>query len=561
MYFEIYHLVQKKMWIIVVLLGCLMCRSAGADSTPDVPLGHPVYGFLDRAAARKLVRVPHMRPMSRRHVARLLKDTQVRQDILSQTERGLLDRYLAEFGWDVEVFGGEPQAVTPWLEGGPVWAWRDSVASVAVAPFFRQGVIAHRGDGLREETVSQTYLGGTVWGQFHNFGFRARHFEAREWSTLQRVRPAEVLAQTETVQLKGKSADFREGVFQLVWGNGWVRLDGGKGSVDWGPGGTGNLFLGSDVPTYGLFRLQTGYKNIRYIHLAGSLQARAGLYDTTRRRIDNGHVRIFLRQKRLAAHRLEVGFKNVTLGVQESVVYGDRGFEPLYVMPVTFFVAVQNHLENRDNVAMGFDLSWRSASGLELYGACFFDDLAKLSPSAFSNKFGLQTGVFWVDPLGLSDLDIRAEYVRLEPFVYSHNFDINTYEHYSTLLGHRIGPNADLWHVKMVYRFAPWMQAEVLFERERQGENPVEMDGTVVNVGGNAQQGRRPTDVPERIFMAGDVETHRRLGVGIQFMPIHNWNLQMTYKHVQNGNVLLPDDSRGQTIGHAWMMTFDVSFY
>jgi hypothetical protein len=562
MYLEIYNLVQKKTRIVGCLLVLFASACVWADGTPDVPLVHPIYAVLDRFAARGQIRMPNMRPLSRMQIADRLKDVLGAESVLSQTERGVLDRYGAEFAWELEVLGHDKRAQTGWLQGDPFWTWRDSVVAVVVDPFFRQQVIAHRGDGFVSETVSQTYIGGILRGQFHGLGFRLRHFEAREWSTEQRQKQADVLASpVESVQLKGQSTDFREGVFQLAWGNGWLRLDVGKGAVDWGPGRTGNLLLTNHAPTYGMFRLQTGYKKVRYTHLAGSLQAREGLYDTTRRVVDNDHVRIFLRKKRLAAHRLEVDFSKVTVGVHESVIYGDRGFEPLYVMPVTFFVAVQNHLENRDNLAMGIDASWRPAYGVELYGAWFFDDLAKLSPSAFSNKFGLQAGLFWVDPLGVNDVDVRAEYVRLEPFVYSHNFAINTYENYAALLGHSLGPNADLWHLKVTHRLSASMTLSALFERERQGENFTETDGTLVNVGGDAQLGRRPSDPTVRRFMTGDVELRTRLGLQMRVEPIRDWAIQAAYRRIQGSQVPVLSGGRGDTVGHEWTATVDVNFY
>ena len=263
----------------------------------------------------------------------------------------------------------------------------------------------------------------------------------------------------------------------------------------------------------------------------------------------------------MVAHRLEVDFSKVTLGLHESVIYGDRDFEPLYVMPVTFFVSVQNHLENRDNLAMGIDASWRPGHGVELFGAWFFDDLAKLSPSAFSNKFGFQTGLFWVDPLGLKDVDVRAEYVRIEPFVYSHNFDINTYEHYGALLGHPIGPNSDLWHLKVTHRLSAKVMLSGVVEHERQGENLVKADGSIVNVGGNAQLGRRPEDPTVRRFMAGDVEVRTRMGLRVRYEPIRDWALHASYRRSKNKNVLLPTGARAEGVGHAWTATLDANFY
>lgn len=532
------------------------------DASPDVPLKHPVYEVLDRFSARGWVSVPYARPLSRQVIARLLHAA-LQVEELTQTERGTLDRLAAEFAEELARLGYKTSRPGGFRHGGPLWTWRDSAAAVSATPLFRQQIIARRGDGFVRETVSQTYAGGIIEGRYRQLGFRVRHFEAREWTTGVRLNRSDVLAHPiEDAQLKGDVADFREGVFQLVWSNGWLRLDGGKGAVDWGPGRTGNLLLGADAPSMGLFRLHVSHGRVRYTHLAASLHARHGLIDTTRRWIDNGHVRIFLRQKRLAAHRLEIDLpRGFTLGLHESVIYGDRGFEPLYVLPVSVFAAAQNHLENRDNLAMGADLSFRPGNGLELYGAWFFDDLMKFSPGAFSNQFALQIGIFWVHPLRLPDTDIRAEYVRVEPFVYAHDHDVNTYEHYDALLGHPIGPNADLWHLHIAHRVSPVLSASLWAERHRHGENPVNSDGSILNIGGDAQLGRRPEDAPVRQFMSGDVAVRTRLGMGLSFEPMRNWALQTAYARTTGRNVRLPTGRRGHATGHEWTATLDVHFY
>ena len=97
--------------------------------------------------------------------------------------------------------------------------------------------------------------------------------------------------------------------------------------------------------------------------------------------------------------------------------------------------ARKNHLGNRDNLVIGGDISARPRPGLEVYAAWFLDDMVKFDPSAFANQFALQLGAFWVDPPGLRDTDLRAEYARVEPFVYAPNFDINTYEHHECPVG------------------------------------------------------------------------------------------------------------------------------
>jgi len=540
------HLLSNLSKAFVLVCG-VMGGVWAEDASPDVPLSHPVYTLLDRFDARGWLVVSDTRPLTRAQVAHMLG--KVQGLAMSAIERGLVDRYTAELA-ERSAFKREPR-----------WVWRDSVASVTVEPVFRQQVIARRGDSFLNETVSQTHVGGTVRGRFHDFGFRLRHFEAREWSNQLRLRREDVLVRpVEDVQLKGKKADFRESVFQLAWANAWLRLDAGKGALDWGPGRSGNLLLTNGAPSYGLFRLQVSHGRVRYTHVAASLHARPGLIDTTRRWIDNGHVRIFLRRKRLAAHRLEIEFSKVRIGLHEAVIYGDRGFEPLYVLPVSVFVGVQNHLENRDNLMIGADVSVRPIAGLELYGAWFFDDMVKFNFDAFANKFAFQVGLFWVDPVGLADTDVRAEYVRVEPFVYSHNFDINTVEHYDALLGYPTGPNADRWFVRVTHQFAPWLNASVIFDRERQGKNSVQADGSFLNVGGDAQLGRRLDDLRTRDFMSGDVERRTKIGGSAMIEPVRNWMLRLVYQRVSGKNIQLVPGGRGNAVGSVWSAAVDVHF-
>lgn len=529
----------------IALFFCAVGPALGAS--PDLPLHHPAYLLLDRMDARGWISVSDTRPLTRRQVARLLAAAS--HQPMSTTERGTVERYIAELAGHA-AFTREPR-----------WAWRDSAATVILEPLMRQQVIARRGAAFVNETASQTYLGGAVRGRFHALGFYARHYEAREWSDHPRLTREHVLARPiEDAQLKGNKADFRESAFQLAWANSWIRLDAGKGSLDWGPGRTGNLLLSNRAPSYGLFRLRASYRRLHYTHVAASLRARDGLIDTTRRWIDNGHVRIFPRQKRLAAHRLEIAFSKLRIGLHEAVVYGDRGFEPIYVLPVTVFAGAQNHLGNRDNLVIGGDISARPRPGLEVYAAWFLDDMVKFDPSAFANQFALQLGAFWVDPPGLRDTDLRAEYARVEPFVYAHNFDINTYEHHDALLGYPTGPNADRWFGQVTHRFSPSLRASLAFERERQGENPVNPDGTVVNVGGDAQLGRRLQDAQTRAFMSGDVETRTKITIRIEYAPVRNWVLQTRYTRQAGKNIILPS-GRGNAVGHEWVATVDVNFY
>ena len=87
-----------------------------------------------------------------------------------------------------------------------------------------------------------------------------------------------------------------------------------------------------------------------------------------------------------------------------------------------FCQAAQSYQGDKDNLMMGVDLNVHPGRGVKFYFAFVIDDLKKmrLFSNDYVNKFSLQTGVLWVDPLGVDDIDFRAEYVRIEPWVFSH---------------------------------------------------------------------------------------------------------------------------------------------
>ncbi|MDE3258663.1 MAG: hypothetical protein OYM47_12580 [Gemmatimonadota bacterium] len=562
---------MRSAFLMLAVLSLCGIVHAG-DNTPDVPLTHGVYRTLDRYDAHGWLdsAASQTRPYTRLKVAGLLihvlrnRDA---QDAMSGTERGILRRHLASFRPEAARLGyAAPEAGTGALErlAGALFSWRDSSASVAIEALFRQQLILVRGEIREKETVSQTQIGAIVRGTLGDrLGFRARHFEAREWSTLPRLTRADVLARPiERVQFKGKAVDFREATYQLVWATRWFDADAAKGSLDWGPGRSGNLLLAPFAPTFGMARFRTAYRRVRFIHILGFLEADSGLVDRSRTGFDNGHRRTFLRSKAIAAHRVEVDVSpRVRLGFQEAVIYGDRDFEFLYASPASVLTAAQMAVGDKDNLAVGLDISLRPVKRIQTYLALFMDDLRKFSPGDFSNKLATQAGVFWVDAFGLPDTDFRAEFVHIEPFVYSHRFNINAFTHFDALLGYPTGPNSDRVWVRLTHRLSPSVSAAFGFERTRSGENIDKSDGTLTNVGGDARRGRRPEDPAIREFLSGTVEKRTQIGADLVFEPFSDFVLSSTYRLTRGSNVSIRGGKRGDGSTNEWRMTLDLNFF
>ncbi len=553
---------------------------AHGDPTVGVALNHPVYRLIDRFEAKGWLRGwgNGTRPMSRMEVARALRQIldraakgerptaaasgqidSTKRERLTSAESGQIGRLKVEFGPELRAMGVEVPPASGSLfrrlgAGGHLGAWEGAEGYVSIDALLRQQFIASD-DGAR---TSLTQVGGFVEGTAGRLvGFRVRHWEARQQGNRAIRSHADIIGgRVEFLEVKGKLGDFREATGQVVVGTPWFDVAMGKDFESWGPSFTGSLFLSDNAPSFPFVKLRARYGRVKFVHLMGFL--RSGLLDTARTREDNGHLRTFERRKYLSAHRVEVGITSrITIGAQEILIYGDRGVEFAYAIPASFLFATQTFLGDKDNTALGLDVDFRLVRNLKVYGALFLDDLSKFQgPNAFSNKFAVQAGFLWVDPGGLRDTEVRGEFVRVEPWVYTHLFNINRYQHDEMLLGHPLGPNSDGIYGEVLHRFTGALSFTLSASRERHGSNPVLMDGTVMNVGGDPDLGQRPgDDVRTKQFLAGIREGRTRFGCKATFEPVLDLFLEAGYRRlIFQGSGLNPKR-------HEWTATMSYNFY
>ena len=129
------------------------------------------------------------------------------------------------------------------------------------------------------------------------------------------------------------------------------------------------------------------------------------------------------------------------LGATETVIYGGRNLEPAYLNPLMLYHIAEHHLGDRDNNNLAFDLAFTRIPNVTLYGEWFIDDMTstKLWSNYFGNKFAWVFGGLWADPLKLKNVDLRVEYTRISPYVYTHWDSLNIYTHYDKLSAIRLG--------------------------------------------------------------------------------------------------------------------------
>ena len=122
----------------------------------------------------------------------------------------------------------------------------------------------------------------------------------------------------------------------------------------------------------------------------------------------------------------------------------------------------------------------------------------KIGTDWFGNKFGMQAGLYAVEPFGVDGFDTRVEYTRIKPWVYTHKYPINTYTHYGDGIGYFSGPNSDVFFMEMRKRFTRWFETGFIFTKLRHGANFPDR-----NIGEDILQGKQPEGTTSSLFLDG----------------------------------------------------------
>jgi hypothetical protein len=170
---------------------------------------------------------------------------------------------------------------------------------------------------------------------------------------------------------------------------------------------------------------------------------------------------------------------------------------------------------------MSADVMVRATDGLRLYGALLLDEfhLGGLFSGNSRNKTVIQAGFHFCPPVDpLRNVDLRGEYARVQPGVYTHKYPINTYDTWSLPLGYRTGENSDDLYLEARYRPNHRVSIALSTFRTRRGEP-------------TPQPYAQDPDPDKYPFLHGMVETVSGLGGQIDYQPIHNLIISLGYIH------------------------------
>jgi len=549
------HCGGRQLWLLV--LFCLSAMPALQAQTIEVALTHWSYRLLDRLRTRGFAQVglTGSRPLTREAMTRALLTAYLAHgDRLDRSEREALEFAFFEFSEEVARLGrmdsvragvdrqrALQEKWVDWLPG-PLYANRRNLLSLESGAlrfffdpiFYRDGRFNDTDTLARSERVFQNTGGFVFWGTLgRHLGFYLNSRDTKEHGT--RTYPTSSrLAWPRYGFARGHGTHVYhdETVAYLYLSLPHFSVMFGKNFNRWGPGYTGALALSDYATSYDQFKLSVQVWRAQFTYVHAALRQHPPVIVSSY--LANGVQRQIFAQKYLAGHRLEIAPAAwLKLGVHETVIYGERGLEPAYLNPIMFYRSAEHYLGDRDNATLGLDFEMRPRNGVRLYGEWFVDDfsVARVGENWYGNKVAWLAGVHAANPLGLPRSDWRVEYVRLEPYVYSHTFPINVYKNYDTILGHSAGPNADLLHAEWLFWGNRRWQVQLSAERYRHGANPAER-----NVGGDVD---RPFHVNDRqmvFFLDGIVERRTAFRLQASYELWRNLRLQAALETIRHKN-------------------------
>lgn len=562
---------RRTAWPLMATLAVILflLTSAMSQST-YVPLNHWAYDYLERLETRRVLPavLNATRPLSRMEIARCLVNVHQQLDALNQVEQEQLNFLNIDFKEELAGLLGhltpDPnriqrirnhkyvQKVLPkiiYQNDRNFLNWREGRFQLFFDPIiYRQGSYSRTDSSERIGRRFQDSNGLRLWGNWdHYLGFFIDIRDSKEWGTQPYKLGNYTLPRLGFV--RATSPDFiyhDETVAYLKIGFKNFQLTFGKFSNYWGSGHTGSLILSDYATSYDQLKLEFIFNRFKFTSLYAQL-------------IDyEEHEQDILQPKKyFAAHRLEfLPWRWLGLGLSETVIFNGRSFEPAYLNPVMFFRSAEHYLGSPDNMMMGLDFKITAIRNLKFYGELLIDDITttKLGTDWYGNKLGYSVGTCWVDPIRINNLDLRVEYTRIRPYVYSHENSLS-YTHYASLLGHPLGPNSDDLFLEAKYRFSRSAWLALLSEFRRHGANPADR-----NVGGDMHQPHGYGDNLDTKFLTGILEQSNSYGLNFSYELFEGCYFQMGYQFSFDKNMVLKNGQRGDSKQHGVSFSLGMNY-
>lgn len=480
---------SKLLYLIITLLLTAVLYKAQVEL---VPPSNPVYNYLKRMHLKGILVDYNSAnlPYGRSHVSDFLRTISENPNILSFTDKKILEDYLIEFSYEDNKNLGKTFSLIPEFKFNKIFEnktqkylynFSDENASMFIDGIFNYRFRTFNGDSLGNHSLQLADLGLRIRGTLYKtVGYYLHLYSGQQISGEKedRIIAANLdpyLGTTENF-IRQKYYNSFTGYLRYEAEKKWIAITIGREEMSMGTGYIDKMVISNNTVPFDFARIDLNYKAIQYSFFYGNIRG------------DSLDARQ-LQTKNFINHRIDVRFADwIKVGFFESIIASEFPFNFTYFNPVSFLTLADFTVEakNEQNATMGIDVELNLFKNLGLQGTWFVDDidfrdLGGDTKKSNDNKFAYQAGLLWTDAFTLPNLEFALEYTRIEPFVYSHRTNKSTYTHYGYSLGHALPPNSDEIAAKIIYYFTNRIRFDFLYQRQRSGE------GVVLDEDGNLE--------------------------------------------------------------------------
>ncbi|MBK8946917.1 MAG: hypothetical protein IPM32_16835 [Ignavibacteriae bacterium] len=499
------------------------------------PVSNSVYEYLERLSNKGVIQLnEEILPFSRKYIAEKIKQIGDRKlesgNRISEIEGKELEFYIREYAPELERIGFD---LKDYVATNKLIDLKSNNFGFDKYNRFRLFSYNSKDFGLFLDPILSysytSYKNGNSWsyssglrlfGNFsNNIGFELQFSDNHpRGDYLDRNQDFSRLTGYEFQPGTKGGFDFDQMNANLTYSWNWGSITLGKDYNYYGSGEDGKLILSDKAPSFPFVKIEADYSHwFKFSYIHSSLNSQ--IIDSSE--IREGTLRDHFPkvEKYFVAHMFSfTPFQSLNISLGESVVYSDK-FEPIYLIPVAFFRIADHYLTDPDESAGNAQLFasiWYKNFWLKtkFYGSLFIDEFSTYNneyPQAAAYNLGFKS----IDPI-IPESELIFEYTRINPFVYFHADEVQTYQNYGYDLGHWIGSNADQIYLSFKKRILRGLDFNLFYSFIRKGSE---------------ESFDEPRYQDKHSFLWGDKNEVTEYGAEISYELVHGFHIRTMYSY------------------------------
>lgn len=526
---------MKKLLLILFII------SGYAQITNYIESNHRVYEFLSRLYIQGVINNydEFEIPKSKNDVFGYFRQAEKNIEIMNTLDRETLAEFISEFALDYRTDSSSVVSLFPELRLKNIlenknnylfYSYDTSGTSFFLSAIANVNVLYNKNSKEAKNSILAR-VGGAFKGNYKkNFGFYIEGTNGKYWGNkeltfeIPELRYNYKYASGDDVTFAGY---FDESRGYLLYETEAVKIKLGRDNKLFGYGALKTIIAPANS-ILDNFTFNLDYKFFHYSYSLNKILSRS---------FADGRPKT--NDKYFAYHRMSFDLgKNNRLSFGEIIVYANRGIDLSYINPFGFYKNLEHSNQDRDNAMLFFDYETRPVNNLRLYGMFLIDDIdfSKLGNGWYGNKTLINAGADLFVNLSGQPVTFSGQFIRIEPYVYSHHILENNFSHNGFSMIDPLHPNSAVTDIRAKIPLTALINADIGFTYQIHGAN-IYSDGKLTgNYGGNSLEGFRNGDREHIKFLDGKKEFYREFYLDINAYVMKNYRMGILLKY-RNGNI------------------------